>query len=137
VPYNRAGDFLHVVPAGTSHHIAHLFGYWLMTDADCVWLQVERASEITCMLVIGGRSGAHREHRLAWCCPHCGAALAERGISLVEPTLAAFRAAELDAVRAFNATDRTCAGCGQIHPLAYGMEPAHDRAEERAARERW
>ena len=42
VPYDRAGYFLHVVPAGTPHHVNEVFGYWLTTDADRVWLQLEQ-----------------------------------------------------------------------------------------------
>jgi hypothetical protein len=45
----------------------------------------------------------------------------------------------LDAVREFNASaaERTCAGCGNVHPLAYGMYAQNDDALEREARAAW
>jgi hypothetical protein len=109
------------------------------SDADGLWLQVERADATTYTWIIGGQSGVRRAHSFSWICPSCGAALAERSHADPEARPERFLLAQLEAVRAFNqdAAARTCRSCGHEHPVAYGLTPEEDLPREAAAREIW
>jgi len=139
VRFSQPGYFLHVVKAGVPYHIARLFGYWLASDADGLWLQVERPEATSYTWIIGGQSGVRRAHAFSWLCPGCGTALAERRHADPAARPERFVPAQREAVRAFNLDGamRTCRACGEQHPLAYGLDPKEDLAEEASARELW
>ena len=139
VRFSQPGYMLHVVKAGVPYHVAHLFGYWLASDADGLWLQVERSGETTYTWIIGGQSGVRRAHSFRWICPACGALLAERQHADRAARPERFVLAQFEAVRAFNqdVTMRTCRACGHQHPTAYGLVPEQDSPDEASARAIW
>jgi len=126
----------HVTRAGTPHRTQHVFGYWHINDKDeiIIPLPAEGSRPARVVIIMGKPSGDEAD-RFAWYCDKCLTLLFMR-----ESTdFSAFWAAELAAVRAYNADpkNQTCPCCGFKNPLAYsGMQPA-DRPEERAARFLW
>lgn len=115
-------DALHVVKAGTWHHIDGLFGYWLHSDADHVWLQVPRPDRRYYVLLAGGQAGVNRRHNLSWRCVECGHELAEPMPVHHDGTPVSFLAAQAAAV-VLHAVDepRTCPRCGTTQPPTYGF----------------
>jgi len=129
--------FLHPILAGQPHRIAHHFGYWQVSDADRIWIQIPRGKVWVYTLIWGGKSGVYREDRLFWICRKCGNRLAEKTIQAAAAE--GFMKAQSAAVREFNADlpQRKCGKCGTAHPEAYGMDPRDDLPAERSARGLW
>lgn len=111
---------LHTVKAGVAYHVEGLFDYWLVSDADHLWLQMPHDDARRYVLMAGGRTHANRYHSLTWYCRACGTALGAPSELRHNGTPAGFLAAQAEAVRAFNADPaaRTCSRCGAQHPLA-------------------
>ncbi len=131
---------LHVVHAGTRHHIDGLFGYWLVSDADHVWFQVPHEEQRYYILLAGGQSGVNRRHGIVWHCRQCGAQLHEPIAVRHDGTPEAFLAAQAELVDAFNrdVERRRCASCGAVHPPSYGFrsEAKADLSKDYAERVR-
>ncbi len=114
---------VHVVKAGVAHHIEGLFGYWLIADADHIWIQAPRSNSRHYVLIAGGKTGVNRVHTITWYCPSCGYQLGEAHRLSHDGTPAAFLEAQAAVVETFNAsvTARTCRQCSTVHPLAYAF----------------
>lgn len=111
---------LQTIRAGVPHHLEGLFDYWLISDADHLWLQMPEQECRRYVLIAGGKSGVNRAHSLAWYCRECGTALGQPEPLRHDGTPAGFVRAQAAAVRVFNAdaSRRTCVACGSIHPAA-------------------
>jgi len=139
VELNAPGNLMHSIAAGVQHQVAHVFGYWLESDSDRIWIQIARPDGFLYAMIWGGGSGAHLQERLLWLCPKCGAPLGERSLSRARPSIEVFLSQQLAAVRQFNSesAERTCRACRFIHPEAYGFDPQNDAAAEKLARQQW
>jgi hypothetical protein len=134
------GDTLmHVIRGGTPHHIDHLFGYWRVCDADIVSFRSVQPDAVYYALVLGGCPGAYNKDALLWVCPKCAHVLERHEVATGRTGWDRFWDEEGRRVRAFNAdaTPRTCARCGFIHPRAYRFDPALDSPDEAVARREW
>jgi nitrite reductase/ring-hydroxylating ferredoxin subunit len=114
---------VHVVKAGVAHRIEGLFGYWLVADADHIWIQAPRSDGRRYVLIAGGKTGVNRTHTITWYCPSCGHQLGEAHRLSHDGTPAAFLEAQAAVVEAFNASvaARTCRRCATVHPPAYAF----------------
>ena len=136
-PFSRRDDNAHLrrVPAGTPYHIARLFGFWVVNDADALLLSAKRGETDYYMLVVGGRSDGLRQASCLFVCPKCAARFGEASFE-VRGDYENFIAFASKRVRAFNAdaSQRTCPKCGYVHPPTHGFHAEADTAEERTAR---
>lgn len=136
---NTQHSLMHWIGAGVTHQVAHLFGYWLESDADRVWIQISRPTQSIYTMIWGGGSGVHSKERILWVCPKCGEVVRDWHLSRPGPSIDMFMRQQLEAVRKFNGetTLRTCGACGFVHPTAYGFYPESDARGERVARNEW
>jgi hypothetical protein len=130
--FGKAGAYMHRIPAGTPYRIAHLFGFWHVSDADLTWLQFERPELTLYVALAGGETGLMGDHAIAWYCAQCGEQIARQelpgaggtGDLLTEGSRAAIAAFNADAER------RRCPACGWEHPPAYPFSPLDGRAAD-------
>jgi hypothetical protein len=129
---------LSMVPSGTPHRLAHLAGFWRISDADLLVLRAVLPEAVYISLYVSS-GPQHRADRVFWSCAGCGAELAPWTFDIGRYGALAFWKKVLEPVRAFNAdlAQRTCPSCGAVHPLAYGFDPDDDTDEERRARAAW
>ena len=139
VELNARGYLMHPIGAGTMHQVAHLFGYWLQSDTDRIWIQIPRGKVFLYVMIWGGGTGARLKERLLWVCPKCGEPIGERILSRTHPSIDVFVNQQLEAVTQFNSdtAQRTCRFCDFVHPAAYGFYPEHDAPAEKLARQQW
>lgn len=129
---------LRMIPAGMQHRVAHLFGFWRVSDADTLFFRSEQGEDVRYALVVSVGADTYRTEQIAWSCPKCETELAQYSFESKRFGLPAFWQFALERVREFNADDklRTCKACGAVHPHAYGFQANADRDEEAAARTR-
>jgi hypothetical protein len=129
----------HVIPAGRTHRIEHGFGFWRTCGSDALYIKSPYEGGSAYMMVISTAPRAYETDTLHWACVKCGAKLRELAVPTRRVHLRGLIERALNEVRAFNADERarTCAGCGTVHPLAYGFEPLADTEEETVARASW
>jgi hypothetical protein len=139
VALSAPGHLMHPIGAGTMHQVAHLFGYWMESDTDRIWIQISRPKGLVYVMIWGGGSGARLQERVLWVCPKCGEQIGGRTLSRTRPSIDVFESQQLEAVRHFNsdATQRTCRVCAFVHPAAYGFYPENDAPAEKLARKQW
>lgn len=129
---------LSLIPARTPHRLAHLFGFWRVSDADLIVLRAELPeATYVCFYVSSGPQ--HHTDRLLWYCAACGAELAPGDFNVRRLGARAFwEDYALARVRAFNGdvSLRKCT-CGSVHPSAFGFDREFDTPEERQARGDW
>ncbi len=128
---------MHRIPGGTPYHIEHLFGFWRTTGADTIYIRAEAEDEVYYTLIVATSGKDVGTETIAWYCPKCGSALKSEDFAAKRFGLRAFWNHGLDTARAFNASDRTCAGCGHVHPNAYGFDAQTDHTDEREGRATW
>ncbi len=123
---------LHVVKAGTPHHVAGLFGYWRTSDSDIIFFRVVREGVVHEAMVLGGCPSAYEQDSISWICPSCATEFGKVTVSTGRKNISRFWAEEVKAVARFNSAEsqRTCPVCARVHPLAYefkrpGMPDAH------------
>jgi hypothetical protein len=129
----------HIIPTGRPHRIEHAFGFWRTCGADALYVKTPYEAGVAYMLVISTAAESYQSDTLSWACLGCGHELSTLEIPTRRLHLRGLLERSLAAVRAFNAdaAARTCAACGAVHPLAYGLEPEDDNDAERAARAEW
>jgi hypothetical protein len=130
---------MHRIPAFTPYHVEHFFGFWRSTGGDTIFIRAEVEGFAYYTLIIGTHGTGFGTETIAWFCPKCGAELRSLTFDLKRYGLPKFLNFALEAVREFNvsATARTCAGCGNVHPISYGMYPQNDDELEKEARAAW
>lgn len=130
---------MHRIPAFTPYHVEHFFGFWRTTGSDTIFIRAEVEEFAYYTFIIGTHSTGFGPETIAWFCPNCGAELRSLTFDLKRVGLKRFLASALNAVREFNASPavRTCEGCGNVHPYAYGMYEQRDEAIERKGRVQW
>jgi hypothetical protein len=138
VPRDPTRPLLHRVAAGTAFEVAHLFGFWITTDVDTVWVDAAGGDDQCSALIVGGSKDKPGEASCAWVCPKCAALFAVSSFAIPRQRFERFIDYAQDRVRAFNAeaTRRTCPQCGNVHPISYGFDERIDTAVERLARQR-
>ncbi|MGC4028114.1 MAG: hypothetical protein QM696_04480 [Steroidobacteraceae bacterium] len=122
VPDNKT--LMHVISAGTSYHVANLFGYWRRSAADTIWFRIQREGIVHHVILMGGdRTTPTLRDTLHWICPACATSFGEVEVVSQRRNPSSFQEAECAAVNAFNASDanRKCPGCGEVHPPAYSF----------------
>ena len=129
----------HIIPAGRAHHIEHAFGFWRTCGADALYIKSTYVAGMVYMMTISTAAESYVSDTIGWFCLNCGHGLRSIEIPTRRLHLRGLLERSLIAVREFNAnaTDRTCSGCGSVHPLAYGFEVEEDNDEESAARAAW
>ena len=139
IPVEGKTYLMHMIHAGTPHHIDHLFGYWRICDLDTIYVRTVQGDDADYMLAVGGNLDAYRADGLAWYCPQCANELVRHSVAVSRARWRDFWDRQLTLVRAFNADEgvRTCPECGHLHPPGFGFDPADDTAEERLQREAW
>jgi hypothetical protein len=127
---------LHRIVAGTAFEVAHLFGFWIATDVDTVWVDAPGHGDQYCALIVGGTRDKPAQASCGWVCPRCAAHFAAASFAIPRQRFERFIAFAQDQVREFNAdaTRRTCPDCSNVHPLSYGFYQDLDTADERQAR---
>ena len=137
VPVASARAILHPVKAGTWFEIRHLFGFWMMSDVDTVWLDAPGASARYYALCIGGAGGRPGKLSFGWVCPSCGVLFNTRAFVVAQTRFEACLDEAQAGVERFNSDDelRKCPECKKMHPLTYGLFAAMDSPPSRAARE--
>jgi hypothetical protein len=137
----RSPDILrvmHRIPSGTPYHIEHLFGFWRTTGSDTLFIRAEVENDVNYTIVVGTHDADFGIETIAWFCPRCNAELRTATFDLARFGLDRFWTFALEQARAFNdSTERTCSGCGNIHPLAYGFQQSADLPLEVEARAQW
>jgi len=128
---------MHRVPGGIPYHIEHLFGSWRTTAADTIFIRAEMDESVYYTLIVATTGQDVGTDTVAWYCPKCQAELRSEAFDSARYGLRAFWTHALELARAFNASGRTCPGCGHVHPYAYGFEAAHDGDDERVGRSTW
>jgi len=139
IELNTQGYVMHPIGAGTMHQVSHLFGYWIESDTDRIWICIPRQKVFLYVMIWGGGTGAHLQERLIWVCPKCGEPTGERMLSRTRPSIDGFLSQQLEAVRQFNSDTalRRCRACNFVHPAAYGFRPEDDAPVEKLARQQW
>lgn len=134
VPY-----VLHNIGAGTPHRLAHVFGFWRISEGDAIFLKATEGSNIHHTLAVTTGDPNYRRDRIAWFCRACNLILHEVTFATRRFGLDALWSWALAEARAFNSSVgvRTCASCGTLHPAAYGFFAGTDMPEEKSARETW
>jgi len=119
---------LHVIKAGTAHHISSLFGYWRTSDSDIIWFRVVRDGFIHEAMVLGGCPSVYEQDSISWICPSCATEFGNVSIQTGRKSLSRFWAEESVVLSAFNASEskRTCPNCSRLHPLAYEFKRPGD-----------
>ena len=119
---------LHVIKAGTPHHIAGLFGYWRTSDSDIIWFRVVREGLVHEAMVLGGCPSAYEQDSISWICPSCAKEFGKVSIKTGRKNLSRFWAEESVVLSNFNASEssRTCPKCSRLHPLAYEFKRPRD-----------
>jgi len=135
----RSAYILHNVAARTPHRLAHVFGFWRISDIDTIYLKNTDGDKVNYTFTLATGAPQYRSDRIAWYCAGCHATLYEAGFETKRFGLDAFWEWALREVRAFNGdvARRTCPSCGEIHPFAYGIFAANDTPDEKEARESW
>lgn len=129
---------MHRIPGGVPYHIEHLFGFWRTTAADTIFIRAEMDDGVYYTLIVATTGPEVGTETVAWYCPRCNAELASDAFSARRFGLRAFWNHALEQARAFNgAPARTCAGCGNTHPYAYGFDKQLDDDREREGRSAW
>jgi len=130
---------LHNIAGGTAHRLAHVFGFWRISEIDTIFLKNTEGAQINYTFTLATGSPHYRSDRVAWYCHGCHATLYEASFDTKRFGLDAFWAWALGEGRSFNADTkiRTCSTCGAVHGPAYGMSPDDDTPEERDARQLW
>ncbi|MDX3893432.1 hypothetical protein [Pusillimonas sp.] len=126
----------HVTRAGTPHRTQHAFGYWHINDKDEIIIPLPPEGDTPPrIIIIMGKPAGDGSDRFAWYCEKCLTLLFMRESDDFDK----FWAAELDAVRAYNADPQhqICPSCGHQNPLGYSGMQSSDSPEERAARFVW
>jgi hypothetical protein len=140
LPVRRDGarPLLHRINAGTAFEVAHLFGFWITTDVDTVWVDAAGQDGQYAALMVGGSKDKPSQASCAWVCPKCAALFASASFAIPRQRFERFIAFAQDRVREFNADParRTCPSCGNVHPVSYGFDATLDTADERQARQR-
>jgi hypothetical protein len=138
LPRDSPRPLLHRIAAGTAFEVAHLFGFWIITDVDTVWVDAVGGDGQCSALIVGGSKDKPGEASCAWVCPKCGALFAVSSFAIPRQRFERFIDYAQDRVRAFNAdaARRTCPQCGNVHPISYGFDERLDTADERLARQR-
>jgi hypothetical protein len=126
----RLDTVMHVIKAGTAHHIEGLFGYWRTSGSDIVWFRVVRDGLVHEAMVLGGCPGAYENDSISWICPGCAKEFGAVTIDTGRKRLHRFWAEEPEIVEKFNSSEqaRTCPDCARIHPPAYRFR-RHDAPE--------
>jgi hypothetical protein len=129
---------MRLIPAGTPFRVAHLFAPWHISDADTVYMRVERGDGIYHLLVMTAGPTVDRSHAV-WFCAGCGKEMARKSFDTKAHGLTAFWPFLRAEVRSFNTAPAShiCAGCGARHPPCYGFDPKDDTEDEAAARALW
>jgi hypothetical protein len=139
VPSEQVDPVLHRIPADTPYRASGVFGFWHASDADTVWVQATHEGRRYYSLMLGGSRGRPGRNRCEWYCPHCGRLLQQQVFHTSSAGFTAFPRTALEWVRQFNADAgvRSCAECGHVHPVGYGLDPSDDTPDEALARASW
>ena len=118
--------------------IRHLFGFWMMSDVDTIWLDAPGADAHYYTLCVGGAESRPGKISFAWVCPNCGELFNTRSFAADGGRFESCLEASEALVNEFNSSQslRTCPACGNIHPESYGFYPDRDSAAARQMRVR-
>lgn len=121
------------------HHSEFGYGFWHVNDEQEMVLNLRLSETRLVTVLVEGFPEKGRHDRFAWYCLKCLNPLYMREVETGRVGLPGFYAVEDEAFRAFNGDVglRTCAACGEVHPLAYSIFPWNDTPEEKAARALW
>jgi hypothetical protein len=116
-------SLLHIIRAGTPHHIERLFGYWRLCECDILWLRVQRDDLVHHAMVLGGSMDVDPKNEMLWVCPQCAATVKSADLPSQKQSPRDFWRCESAAVEEFNAdaAQRTCRACGHTHPVGYAF----------------
>ncbi len=128
VPIATARAILHPVKGGTWFEVRHLFGFWMMSDVDTVWLDAPGVDAHYYTLCVGGADSRPGQISFGWVCPNCGSLFNTTKLQADKGRFESCLEASQQIVEDFNASEvkRTCPGCGNIHPASYGFYPQRD-----------
>ncbi len=138
VPGASGRAILHPVKGGVWFEIRHLFGFWMMSDVDTIWLDAPGADAHYYTLCVGGAESRPGKISFAWVCPNCGELFNTRSFAADGGRFESCLEASEALVNEFNSSQslRTCPACGNIHPESYGFYPDRDSAAARQMRVR-
>jgi hypothetical protein len=130
---------LHVIPAGRPHRLAHLFGFWRVSDGDTFVLLAQEEGLTRYGFVASTSAPSYARERLRFSCPNCRRLLKALAFDARRLGFERYWDEALAEARAFSAdlAVRRCPQCGAVHPVAYGLDAERDTANERAARMAW
>jgi hypothetical protein len=117
-------SLMHIITAGTPHHVEHLFGYWRVCEADIIWFRARRHGMVYYTMVLGGCPPAYLADTILWICPKCATRLSPHSVAREAKKKGKFWAEEVEVVNRFNAStaQRICPSCHHEHPPAYSFQ---------------
>jgi transposase-like protein len=127
IPISSARAILHPIKGGTWFHVERLFGFWMKTDVDSVWIDApsENATTHYYTLIVGGADGRPGTVSSGWLCPSCGEVFNQASTDVTRRRFQVFLDKAAEQVAAFNADSakRVCPSCKSEHPPTYGFTP--------------
>ena len=138
VPASTSRAILHPVKGGVWFEIRHLFGFWMMSDVDTLWLDAPGADAHYYTLCVGGAESRPGEVSFGWVCPNCGELFNVRSYKAAGGLFESCLDDSQSLVEEFNASQaaRTCPSCRTLHPESYGFFPDRDSGPAQQMRAR-
>lgn len=136
VPASSSRAILHPIKAGVWFEVRHLFGFWMMSDVDTIWLDAPGADAHYYTLCVGGAESRPGQISFGWVCPDCGELFNTKSFAADGGRFESCLEASETLVTEFNASQtlRTCPACASVHPESYGFYPDRDSASARQMR---
>lgn len=138
VPASSGRAILHPIKAGVWFEIRHLFGFWMMSDVDTIWLDAPGEDNHFYTLCVGGAESRPGTISFGWVCPNCGELFNTNSLEAGGGRFVSCLETSEKLVTEFNASsaNRTCPSCGNVHPESYGFYPERDLPIARQMRAR-
>ena len=136
VPASSGRAILHPIKGGVWFEVRHLFGFWMMSDVDTIWLDAPGTDAHYYTLCVGGADSRPGSISFGWVCPDCGELFNTSTHAAAGGRFESCLQTSQSLVESFNQTEstRTCPACRAVHPLTYGFYPAKDTDASRQMR---
>jgi hypothetical protein len=123
VPTSTARAILHPIKGGVWFHIQDLFGFWMRTDVDTVWIDAPGNDGHYYTLIIGGAEGRPGRVAFGWVCPKCATPYNRHDVDVSGRRFQSFFDSVTRELAHFNSNDnaRECPSCRTRHPQSYGF----------------